>query len=405
MTSDRLFDRATKVIPGGTYGHTSPASSLPRHFPSFTRKANGYKFEDVDGNQWIDFMCAYGAIIHGYREPSIESAVDQIRKNGSVFNNPHEVTVELAEKLTSLIEFADWAVFAKNGSDLTTWAIRVAREFTRKPFIIKAGNAYHGVDAWCDPGMGGRIPSDRSDILEFKWNELGQLKDWFAKFSNKIAGVILTPYHHASFAASEMPNKEFWQGVRTLCNENDAILILDDVRCGWRLHSGGSHCFFDFTPDLSVYSKALGNGYAISACVGGDFLKKAASDVFLTGSCWNDAVSMTAALYSLRISEERNVAQSVLQKGKFFCEGIEDIANDNGFEFNMTGPPSMPYPWFNGDDNLFLIQKFCEYASQEGLFFHPYHNWFISNAHTQDTLLDAMERSREAFVNLRKELD
>ena len=99
------------------------------------------------------------------------------------------------------------------------------------------------------------------------------------------------------------------------------------------------------------------------------------------------------------------MAQSVLQKGKFFCEGIEDIANDNGFEFNMTGPPSMPYPWFNGDDNLFLIQKFCEYASQEGLFFHPYHNWFISNAHTQDTLLDAMERSREAFVNLRKELD
>ena len=135
-------------------------------------------------------MCAYGAVIHGYQNETIEIAVNEQRKYGSVFNHPHEVTVELAEKLTEMIDFASWAVFAKNGSDLTTWSIRVAREYTKRPLIVKAEGAYHGVDAWCDPGLGGRIDSDRMDIVEFQWNDLNQLEDIFRKKVDQIAGVI-----------------------------------------------------------------------------------------------------------------------------------------------------------------------------------------------------------------------
>ena len=105
FSSESLFNRAAKVIPGGSYGHTSPVSSLPLHFPKFAEKACGCKYIDVDGNEWIDFMCGYGAIIHGYREPSIESAVDEIRSRGTIFNHPHSVMVELAEMLTSEIDF------------------------------------------------------------------------------------------------------------------------------------------------------------------------------------------------------------------------------------------------------------------------------------------------------------
>ncbi|MAK47006.1 MAG: aminotransferase class III [Opitutae bacterium] len=397
LSSESLFKRAAKVIPGGSYGHTSPVSSLPLHFPKFAEKASGCKYIDVDGNEWIDFMCGYGAIIHGYREPSIESAVDEIRSRGTIFNHPHSVMVELAEMLTSEIDFGNWAVFAKNGSDLTTWSIRVAREFSQKPYIIKACGSYHGVDAWCDPGMGGRISSDRSEILEFKWNDLNQFEDLFKKFSNQIAGVILCPYHHPAFLPSVMPNDEFWGSVRKICDEHEAVLILDDVRAGWRMHSQGSHRYFDFAPDLAVYSKALGNGYAISACVGSERFKKAASDVFLTGSSWNDASAMVAAVQSLSLSKSKNVAESILKKGRFFCEGIEKLAQQSGFDLEMTGPQSMPYPWFKGDDNLYLIQKFCEYASIEGLFFHPHHNWFISDAHDMETLADSLEKTETAF--------
>ena len=147
-----------------------------------------------------------------------------------------------------------WAVFAKNGSDITTWAIRVAREKSKRKYIIKAKGAYHGVDAWCDPGIGGRIASDRNEILEFEWNDLCMLQDIIIKNDNKIACIIMTPYHHPSFAPSELPADDFWSSVRNLCDERDIALILDDVRCGGRLSGGGSHCYFDFTPDLSVYS-------------------------------------------------------------------------------------------------------------------------------------------------------
>jgi glutamate-1-semialdehyde 2,1-aminomutase len=290
--------------------------------------------------------------------------------------------VELAEKLTQVVDFASWSVFAKNGSDLTTWAIRVAREQTKRPLVVKALGAYHGVDAWCDPGLGGRIDSDRSDVVEFEWNNLNQLEDMFKQKKNDIAAVILTPYHHAAFAPS------------------GSLLILDDVRAGWRLHAGGSHRFFNFTPDMSVFSKALGNGYAISACVGIEAVKSAASEVFLTGSCWNDAVAMQAALSSLTICVEGNVPQSVMTKGQFFSERLEQLAKGFNYSLKMTGPPSMPYPWFEGDENLFLIQKFCQLASKQGLYFHPHHNWFISDAHDQESLKKSLELAGRAFEEL-----
>ena len=102
----------------------------------------------------------------------------------------------------------------------------------------------------------------------------------FLKFSDEIAAVILTPYHHGSFSPSIMPNSNFWNSVRKMCDENGTFLVLDDVRAGWRIHQKGSHHYFGFKPDMAVYSKALGNGYAISACLGIESLRGAASDVF-----------------------------------------------------------------------------------------------------------------------------
>ena len=126
-------------------------------------------------------MCGFGAILHGYLNPEIENVVNLQRSKGSVFNQPSLLMVELAERMVEAIDFADWAVFAKNGSDLTTWAIRVAREKTGREFVIKARGAYHGVDAWCDPGLGGRIISDREKILEFHWNDFDELSDLVKK--------------------------------------------------------------------------------------------------------------------------------------------------------------------------------------------------------------------------------
>lgn len=388
--SDHLFERARKVVPGGIYGHVSPAAGLPRHFPHFCEKADGCRFEDVDGNEWIDFMCGFGAILHGYNNPEIEEAVLLQKEKGSVFNQPSPLMVSLAEALVERIDFAEWAVFAKNGSDLTTWAIRVAREHTGRPLIIKAKGAYHGVDSWCDPGHGGRIPDDRASILEFLWNDLDALSHLMDKHHDQVAAIILTPYHHASFAPSEMPADGFWQEVEAMCVRHGSLLVLDDVRCGGRLHTGGSHRHFGFTPDLAVYSKALGNGYAISACVGKESYRKSSMEVFLTGSCWNDALSMAAAIKSLELSEREKVVDNLLSKGKALCDGLEKAAFANGQSLRMTGPPAMPYPWFEGDDDLFNIQAFCQLCADEGIYFHPHHNWFVGNAHDSSSIDEAV---------------
>ncbi|MBT7406359.1 MAG: aminotransferase class III-fold pyridoxal phosphate-dependent enzyme [Opitutae bacterium] len=399
--SDSLFSRALKVIPGGIYGHVAPIAGLPRHFPHYTKSASGCRFEDVDGNEWLDFMCGFGAILHGYSNSEIEESAHEQRSKGAVFNQPSQIMVELAELLTTNINFADWSVFAKNGSDLTTWAIRVAREETGRPFVVKAKGAYHGVDAWCDPGFGGRVENDRSHVLEFSWNNLDEFRALLENYRNQISSVILTPYHHAAFGPSILPDHNFWPVVEEECKNNGIILILDDVRAGGRLDDGGSHRYFDFTPDLSVYSKALGNGFSISACVGKEFLKAASKEVFLTGSCWNDAVAMAAAHKSLQISQRDQVAQSVLKKGDYFCSGLVACAQDLDLPFTMTGPSSMPYPWFEGDDNLFLIQKFCELAAGKGLYFHPHHNWFISNAMEYTDLDLALELAGQAMNELK----
>ena len=400
ITSDQWFERAGKVIPGGIYGHVAPVAGLPRSFPHYCEKANGCRFIDVDGNEWIDFMCGFGAILHGYLNPEIENAVNLQRSKGSVFNQPSLLMVELAERMVEAIDFADWAVFAKNGSDLTTWAIRVAREKTGREFVIKARGAYHGVDAWCDPGLGGRIISDREKILEFHWNDFDELSDLVKKKTNQIAALILTPYHHAAFAPSEMPLSGFWSETEALCKKEGIALILDDVRTGGRLHDGGSHRYFDFTPDLAVYSKALGNGYAISACLASSSFREAAMEVFLTGSCWNDAFAMAAANKSFEISQTHNVADQVLGIGSYFSSELEKLCAARGIPLKMTGPASMPYPFISGDESLFKIQKLCQYCASEGLYFHPHHNWFFGSMHTEVDLIDALKRAELALDKL-----
>ena len=211
-----------------------------------------------------------------------------------------------------------------------------------------------------------------------------------SEHEGEIAALVLTPYHHAAFAPSELPAPGFWVAVEELCQRYGILLVLDDVRCGGRLHEGGSHRYFGFTPDLAVYSKALGNGYAISACVGKESFRKASMEVFLTGSCWNDAVAMVAALKSLELSQRDDVAKSVLGKGKQLTEGLERAAAKHGKNLRMTVPSSMHYPWFEGDENLFEIQKFCQVCAEEGIYFHPHHNWFLGNAHDSKSIEQAI---------------
>ncbi len=398
-----LFVRAAKKMPGGIYGHMSPALTVPGSFPYYAAGGKGSHYWDVDGNEFIDYICAYGPMVTGYNHPKVEEAVRNQRELGNCFNHPGEVMVELAEYITDLIPIADWVVFAKNGSDVTTWSLQVAREYTERPKVIMAKGTYHGAHAWCTPGHGGIIEEDRAHIDYFKFNDIESFYRVVEKNKGKIAAAILTPYNHPTFADQELPVDGWWSKVQKTCNEEGIVLILDDVRAGFRLDLRGSNEYFGFKPDMACYCKAIANGYPLSACVGNDKLKNAASKVFLTGSYWNSAEPMVAALANLKLMKETNAVAHMMDIGTRLGKGLSDLATSHGLRVKYSGPPTIPFLRFANEENFFRNQRFCTEVTRRGAFFHPSHNWFISAAHTDEDLEKTFKYADEAFAIVKKE--
>lgn len=399
-----IFARAAQVIPCGIYGHTAPALTVPGAMPYFAARAEGCRYWDVDGREYIDYMCGYGPIVLGYNHPEVESAVRAEQDKGVCFNHPTERLVELAEALVSRIDFADWAVFGKNGSDMTTWAVQVAREHTRRKKIFLAAGAYHGIDPWCTPGHGGLIEEDRTHIHRFTWNRPETLADLFDRHPGSVAAVVLTPYHHPIYRDSEMPSPDFIRAVHELCREHRALLILDDVRAGFRLHPGGSHRVFGWQPDLACYCKAIANGHPLSAAVGRGELRPAAARVFLTGSFWNSPGPMAAALKTIELLETTGAYESMAQAGQRLMDGLVRVGAEAGFVVRPSGPPAMPFMTFANDRDLRKTRAFAKLAAARGIFLHPHHNWFVCAAHRNADIDETLERAAQAFRALPDEL-
>lgn len=385
--SAALYERASAVIPGGIPGHQSPALTVPGAFPYFAKKADGAVYWDVDGRRLIDFMGGYGTLVLGACHPEVDEAYKKATADGNCFNHPTEWTVRLAERMVEIIDFADWAFFGKNGADMTYWATRVAREHTGRELVIKVTGAYHGTEPWCSDTLAGVMAADKESIIELPWNDRAALSEVISRNQDRIAAIITTPFHHPSYGDMELPDDAFLKDIRQHCDKTGTVWILDDVRGGFRHHLGGSHRYFGFTPDLACYSKALANGYAISATAGCEALRIAASKVFATGSFWNNPGPMAAALRTIEILESNNSIQKMLHKGAEWTEQLLSAGQTHGVDLIASGTPTLPFLRVANDPGFFQQQKLCTLALEEGVFLHPHHNWFIGAAHS-DALLE-----------------
>jgi glutamate-1-semialdehyde 2,1-aminomutase len=403
--SDALFERASKVVPGGIYGHQSPILLVPGAYPKFFARGDGSRVWDVDGNEYIDYMCSYGPIVLGHRHPKVEEAARKQAAMGNCFNAPTPAWVELAEHLVSITPFADWTVFAKNGSDVCTWAIQVARHATGRPKIAACQGAYHGTHAWCTPLPAGVMPEDRANIVHFRFNDLESLRRALDENPGQLAGVIVSPFRHDAGFDSELPVEGFLQGVRDLCDRNRMVMILDDVRAGFRLHMGGSGELFGVRPDLAAYCKAIANGYPLSACVGRESLRQAAREVFFTGSYFTSAVPLAASLACLKELEACGAMERMRVLGEKLRAGMLDQANSAGFGVTYSGPPALPYMTFKADRGRHdRIKLFCAECARNGVFFAPRHNWFLSAAHADADIERTLDVTARAFDVVRREL-
>ena len=395
-----LFERARAVVPGGIYGHVTPALVVPGASPYFAARARGCRYEDVDGNCFIDLLCGYGPVVLGHAHPAVEAAAERQRALGDCFNHPTERMVELAERLTSLIAGAEWAVFGKNGSDVTTWAVQVAREHTTRRKLLLAEGAYHGVDPWCTPGQGGLIDEDTAHVVRFRYNDPQSLEDAGRRHGNDLAALVLTPFDHPLYEPSRLPTRDFVAAANAVRERHGALLVLDDVRAGFRLSMNGSHALYGFDADLACYSKALANGHALSACVGAAQLRRAAERVFITGSFFNSAVAMAASLATLDALEAGAFAHLQVM-GARLVAGLRAAGAASGRRVSVTGPDTMPLLTFDDDPDLYSAREFARRCIAGGLFVHPFHNWFVSAAHEPQDIDEALAIARAALAGMR----
>ena len=398
--SEELSARAQQVIPGGMYGHQS-ISLLPDTFPQFFGRAKGARLWDVEGREYIDYLCGYGPNLFGYGFEPIDQAASRQQMMGDVMTGPSPLIVELAEAFVSMIGHADWAMFCKDGTDATTTAMVVARAHTGRKTILVARGAYHGSAPWCTPRPSGILAEDRAHIDYYQYDDIESLELACRKHRGDVAAVFATPFRHDLLRDQTQPDPVFARAARRLCDEAEALLVLDDIRAGFRLARDSSWAALGVQPDLSTWGKCIANGYALSALLGSNVARKAAGSVYVTGSFWFAAAAMAAGLETLRQIRETDYLERICTTGTRLREALHQQAADHGFGLRQTGPVQMPQILFEDDPDFRLGYTWAGECVRHGAYMHPFHNMFLSAAHGPEELTRTLEATEAAFASLK----
>lgn len=395
-----LRERARRVIPNGMYGHQN-AASLPPGFPQFLSRGQGCRIWDVDGNEYIDFMCSYGPIVLGHRHHAVEEAARRQAELADTQNGPSPLIVDLAERLVATVDHADWAMFAKNGTDATTTCVTIARAATGRRKVMVAKGAYHGAAPWCTPNPTGVPAEDRAHLVHYTFNDIDSAREAVEGCADDLAAIVVSPFRHDARFDQELVDPAFARFLRETCDATGAALILDDVRCGFRMALGGSWEPIGVKPDLSAWSKAIANGHALAAVLGNDRFREGATKIFVTGSFWFSAVAMAAALATIDALEAERGVEALQRAGQRLRDGLTAQASSHGLVVNQTGPPQVPLLTFAGDEAFAMANVFTGEAARRGVYLHPWHNWFTCAAHTDADVDEALLATDDAFAAVR----
>ncbi|MDD5008790.1 MAG: aminotransferase class III-fold pyridoxal phosphate-dependent enzyme [Syntrophorhabdaceae bacterium] len=396
-----LFEEAKTLVPGGVLGARKPGDFIMGEYPIFLEYGKGCRLIDVDGNEFIDFLCGYGPIILGYREDEVDDAViRQIKEKGFCFSLTQPYQNELAKKLNQLIPSAELSIFLKTGSDATTAAIRIARAYTGRIKVMRCG--YHGWHDWCVEMKGGIPEKFYEDVHEFHYNDLDSLEKLMALHGNETAAIIMTPFGHPLHQKMQTPRPGFLEGVRELANRYGAVLIYDEVRTCFRLRMGGAQELYGVTPDLTVLGKGMANGHAISVVTGKkDVMMAAASKLFISSTFFPNSEGYIAALKTIEIMERENVIDKIWEKGGRLLKKIQDIIDKYNVGAELTGVAPMFFITFDDNNTDVLRGKRTDFYTQlirKGFFFTPHHHAYISYRHTEEDLDLAVKAIDESMA-------
>jgi glutamate-1-semialdehyde 2,1-aminomutase len=402
--SYEMFEEAKKYVPNGIYGPRSPMFLTFGSYPAFLKRGEGCRIWDVDGNEYIDYMCSFGTNLLGLKHPKIDAAARKQQENADCFTLPSDLWLPLAKKMVETVHGADWCVFGKNGSDVTSYAITVARVHTGRAVILIAKGSYHGSHFWCQT-HGEGVPAEwKTHLAYFEYNDVADFKRVVDENRGKVAAVILTPHRHDALRDQELPKKEFVDAVNATAGSEGFDIIVDDIRCGFRLDLQGSARHYGFNADLQTFGKAMANGYPIAVAAGRSDLKPSAEKVFFTGTHFFSGVPFAAAIATIDEIRSSGAIQKIDAMGKKLMKGLEEAASAAGVKVTLSGPPAMPYMTFENDPTFETNRYFCGEAARRGIFFHPHHNWFVCAAITDDDIRKTIEIAAECLGLVKKKI-
>jgi glutamate-1-semialdehyde 2,1-aminomutase len=344
--SRSLQPKAHQLIPGGAHTYAKGDDQYPEQAPGFITRGKGCHVWDLDGNEFIEYGMGLRSVTLGHAfEPVVEAAYRQM-KLGANFTRPAPIELELAEALLELIDGADMVKFSKNGSDVTTAAVKLARAVTGRDLVAICGDhPFFSIDDWFigTTEVKAGIPQAIIDMtLKFHYNDLQSLRDLFEKYPGQIACVMMEP------EASAPPHPGYLQQVQDLCKQKGTLLIFDETITGFRWHLGGGQKFHGVVPDLSTFGKAMGNGFAIAALVGKreimslGGLEHSRPRVFLLSTTHGaETHALAASLETLRIYREQQVVEFLWRQGEQLRELVQASIAANQLEgfFEILGRP------------------------------------------------------------------
>jgi glutamate-1-semialdehyde 2,1-aminomutase len=345
--SKRLQGKAHQLVPGGGHTYSKGDDQYPEEAPGFIARGAGSHVWDVDGNEFIEYGAGLRSVTlgHGYA-PVVEAALAAMRQ-GTNFVRPAPLEVELAERFLAVVPGAEMVKFAKNGSDVTTAAVKLARAWTGRDLIaVCAEQPFFSTDDWfigvtaLDRG----IPSAISSLtVKFHYNDLPSLSRLFAEHPGQIACIVMEA------ATSTEPQEGFLQSVIDLCHAQGALFILDEMITGFRWHLGGAQATYGIAPDLSTFGKGIANGFALSALAGrreimelGGLRTKGERVFLLSTTHGAETHALAAALATLQAYQAHDVIGHLHRVGEALRTGISRAAQALGLErhFQVLGHPA-----------------------------------------------------------------
>lgn len=397
-----LYKKAKALIPGGTMLLSKrPEMFLPDNWPSYFSKAKGNTVWDLDGKKYTDMtIMGIGTNTLGYGHEEVDNAVLQTITNGnmSTLNCPEEVY--LAEKLIEINPWADMVRFARSGGEANAIAIRIARAASGKDKVAICG--YHGWHDWyistnhnTGDGLSGHllpglepagVPKNLKDtVYPFHYNNIEELENII---KNNEIGVI-----KMEVVRNFGPEDNFLQKVRDLATKNNIVLIFDECTSGFRETFGGIYKKYGVEPDMAMYGKTIGNGYALTAVVGKKNVMEAAQKTFISSTFWTERIGPTAALKTLEVMERIKSWEIITEKGKQMQKGWQQVADNNNISISIAGIPSLTTYSFNSDDALLFKSFVTQEMLKDGILAST--NFYASIAHQDedfDTYFNVLDK-------------